>query len=74
MSVKKAVSTKNNRLLEGKYQDASLALNFSNPLQLLVSTILAAQLARQRIRHARIVYYLTFANGKTKGGNRNYEY
>jgi endonuclease-3 len=48
MTVKKAVTAKTIRLLEEKYQDASLALNFSNPLQLLVSTILAAQCTDKR--------------------------
>ena len=36
-------------LLGEKYQDASLALNYSNPLQLLVSTILAAQCTGKRV-------------------------
>ncbi len=49
MTVKKAVTAKIIRLLEEKYQDASLALNFSNPLQLLVSTILAAQCTDKRV-------------------------
>jgi endonuclease III len=49
MTVKKAVTAKIIRLLEEKYQDASLALDFSNPLQLLVSTILAAQCTGKRI-------------------------
>ena len=48
MTVKKAVTVRIIRLLEEKYQDASLALNFSNLLQLLVSTILAAQCTDKR--------------------------
>ena len=49
MTVKKAVAAKIIRLLEEEYPDASLALNFSNPLQLLVSTILAAQCTDKRV-------------------------
>ena len=48
MAVKKAVTTRNKRLIEEKYQDASFALNFSNPQQLLVSTILAVQYTDKR--------------------------
>ncbi len=52
MTVKKAVTAKVTMLLGEKYQDASLALNFSNPLQLLVSTILAAQCTGKRVNDA----------------------
>jgi len=48
MTVKKAVTVRIIRLLEGKYQDASLALNLGNPLPELVSTILAAQCTDKR--------------------------
>ncbi len=49
MAVKKAVTAKIIKRLEKGYPNASLALNFNNPLQLLVSTILAAQCTDKRV-------------------------
>ncbi|ODS31433.1 MAG: endonuclease III [Candidatus Scalindua rubra] len=49
MTVKKEVAAKIVRLLEKRYPEAFLALNFNNPLQLLVATILAAQCTDKRV-------------------------
>lgn len=49
MTAKKTAATKIVRLLEKKFPNVSLALNFSNPLQLLVATILAAQCTDKRV-------------------------
>lgn len=46
---KKKRATKIISLLEKKHPDASLALNFTNPLELLVATILAAQCKDKRV-------------------------
>ncbi len=49
MTIHKKVTAKIVSLLEKKHPDSSLALNFSNPLQLLVATILAAQCTDKRV-------------------------
>lgn len=49
MSSKKPIASKIISLLEKCYPDSSLVLNFSNPLQLLVATILAAQCTDKRV-------------------------
>ncbi|WP_369685762.1 endonuclease III, partial [Ignavibacterium album] len=36
-------------ILKEEYPDAKIALNFSNPFQLLVATILSAQCTDQRV-------------------------
>ncbi len=46
---RKARSRKIVRLLERAYPDAKIALNFSNPLELLVATILSAQCTDERV-------------------------
>ncbi|MFQ5963224.1 MAG: endonuclease III [Candidatus Scalinduaceae bacterium] len=49
MIIKKEAVAKIVNLLEKNYPDASLALNFSNSLELLVATILAAQCTDKRV-------------------------
>jgi endonuclease III len=49
MANKKKVAARIISLLEKKHPDASLALNFSSPLELLVATILAAQCTDKRV-------------------------
>ncbi|MCJ7769345.1 MAG: endonuclease III, partial [Dehalococcoidales bacterium] len=40
------------RRLEGEYPDARIALNYSNPLELLVATILSAQCTDEAVNKA----------------------
>ncbi len=62
MAVKKAVAAKIIKLLEKRYPNASLALNFSNPLQLLVATILAAQCTDKRVNEVTKVLFKKYKN------------
>lgn len=49
LAAKKARAQKLIRVLEREYPDAKIALEFSNPLELLVATILAAQCTDERV-------------------------
>ena len=49
LEVKKARARKIVRVLEREYPDAKIALDFTNPLELLVATILAAQCTDERV-------------------------
>jgi endonuclease-3 len=49
LPAKKARARKLMRVLEGEYPEARIALHFSNPLELLVATILAAQCTDERV-------------------------
>ncbi len=49
LAAKKVRARKLIRVLEREYPDAKIALDFSNPLELLVATILAAQCTDERV-------------------------
>ncbi len=49
LAANKARARKLIRILEREYPDAKIALDFSNPLELLVATILAAQCTDERV-------------------------
>jgi len=49
LAAKKGRARKLIRVLEREYPDAKIALDFSNPLELLVATILAAQCTDERV-------------------------
>src|SRR3990170_2083746 len=48
------------RILSGTYPDAKVALNFSNPLEMLVATILSAQCTDERVNRVTKTLFDTY--------------
>jgi endonuclease-3 len=54
--------------LEGKFKDARIALNFSNPLELLIATILSAQCTDKRVNQITPPLFKRFRSAKDYAG------
>lgn len=60
----KARARKLVRILEREYPDATIALEFSNPLELLVATILAAQCTDERVNQVTRFLFKTYPSAR----------
>lgn len=60
LAAKKARARRLIRIFEREYPDAKIALNFSNPLELLVATILAAQCTDARVNQVTPSLFQTY--------------
>jgi endonuclease-3 len=60
LQAKKARAAQIVTLLEQAYPDARIALNFSNPLELLVATILSAQCTDERVNQVTASLFKTY--------------
>ena len=60
LTAKKARARRLIRILEREYPDAKIALHFSNPLELLVATILAAQCTDERVNQVTPALFKTY--------------
>lgn len=54
--------------MEGKFKDARIALNFSNPLELLIATILSAQCTDKRVNQITPPLFKRFRSAKDYAG------
>lgn len=64
LAAKKARAGKLIRILERQYPDATIALDFSSPLELLVATILAAQCTDERVNQVTKFLFKKYRSAK----------
>ena len=65
MTLNKAKLLKVLKILEAKYKNTSTALNFSNPFQLLVSTMLAAQSTDKQVNKITKLLFKDYPDAKS---------
>ena len=68
LQAKKTRARKIMTLLEAAYPDARIALNFTNPLELLVATILSAQCTDERVNQVTASLFKKYRTAKDYAG------